>query len=293
MHKHLLYKGHEQGCEMIKKAWFYISLILIVGYCLSPLLWQFITSLKPDPELTRLPPVLPQTPPLSHYTAIFKGHPFLRIILNSAFVASSTTIFSIIVGSLAAFGFAKLRISYKAVILGIILSVSMFPPIATVSPLYIIIRALGLRDTWWALIITYTTFSLPITIWVLTNFFKEIPHELYLASRIDGCTNLQFFYKILLPLSAPGLLATAILVFIFSWNEFLFALTFTSTAASRTISVGIALFPALHEVPWGDIAAASIVVTIPLVLLVFFFQKRIIEGLTAGAVKGENPCIPC
>jgi multiple sugar transport system permease protein len=136
------------------------------------------------------------------------------------------------------------------------------------------------------LILTYTTFSLPLTIWVLTHFFRNIPQELYLASRVDGCTPFQSFYKVILPLSAPGLFATAILVFIYSWNEFLFALTFTSTVSSRTIPVGIALFPGLHEVPWGDIAAASVVVTLPLLLLVFAFQRKIIEGLTAGAIKG-------
>jgi multiple sugar transport system permease protein len=143
-----------------------------------------------------------------------------------------------------------------------------------------------MRDTVLALIITYTTFSLPLTIWVLTSFFRNLPNEIYLASRVDGCTPFQSFYKIILPLSTPGLFATAILVFIFSWNEFLFALTFTSTVASRTIPVGIALFPGVHEVPWGEIAAASVVVTIPIVILAFAFQRRIIEGLTAGAIKG-------
>jgi multiple sugar transport system permease protein len=157
---------------------------------------------------------------------------------------------------------------------------------ASVSPLYIIIRALGLRDTLFALILTYTTFSLPLSIWVLTNFFNEIPEEIYLAAKVDGCTPFQGFYKIMLPLAAPGMFATAILVFIFSWNKFLFALTFTSTVSSRTIPVGIALFPGLHEVPWGDIAAASVVVTFPLIVLVFAFQRRIIEGLTAGSIKG-------
>ena len=261
-------------------------LLSVVLFCFGPLLWQFITSLKPDYELTRIPPVLPSSPTTDHYTSIFKGHPFLRIILNSTIVAASTTVLSLIVGSLSAFGLAKLKIRYKALILGFVLSVSMFPPIATVSPLYIIIRALGLRDTWWALIITYTTFSLPLSIWILTNFFKEVPDEIYLAARVDGCSPFQIFYKIMLPLSAPGIFTTSILVFIFSWNEFLFALTFTSTVASRTIPVGIALFPGLHEIPWGDIAAASVVVTIPLVILVFAFQRRIIEGLTAGAIKG-------
>lgn len=270
----------------MKRSGFYLLVGIVIFYCLAPLMWQFITSLKPDYELTMIPPVLPKNPTTDHYISVFKGHPFLRIILNSTVVATSTTLLSLAIGSLAAFGLAKLRIGYKTLILGFILSVSMFPPIATVSPLYIIIRGLGLRDTWWALIITYTTFSLPLSIWILVNFFREIPDEIYRAARIDGCTKFQAFYRIMLPLSAPGIFTTAILVFIFSWNEFLFALTFTSTTASRTIPVGIALFPGLHEVPWGDIAAASVVVTIPLIVLVFAFQRRIIEGLTAGAVKG-------
>lgn len=272
--------------SMLRKPGFYLLLLLVVSYCFGPLLWQLITSLKADAELTRIPPVLPQDPTFSHYLSIFQEHPFLRIIWNSFIVASCTTILSLIIGSLAAFGLAKLEIKYKTFILGFVLSVTMFPPIATVSPLYIIIRALGLRDTWWALIMTYTSFSLPLSIWILTNFFREIPDEIYLAARIDGCSPFQVFYKIMFPLALPGIVTTAILVFIFSWNEFLFALTFTSTPASRTIPVGIALFPGIHEIPWGEIAAATIVVTIPLVILVFAFQRRIIEGLTAGAIKG-------
>lgn len=271
---------------MTKRIWFHFLIILLVIYCFGPYLWQFITSLKPNYELTKIPPVFPERPTIIHYISIFKGHPFSRIILNSVIVASSTTILSLLIGSLCAFGLAKLRVRYKTLILGFILSVSMFPPIATVSPLYIIIRALGLRDTWWALIITYTTFSLPLSTWILTNFYREIPDDICLAARVDGCSPFQVFYKLFLPLSAPGIVTTAILVFIFSWNEFLFALTFTSTAVSRTIPVAIALFPGIHEVPWGDIAAASVVVTIPLIIFVLAFQRRIIEGLTAGAVKG-------
>ncbi len=262
-------------------------LILITAmYCLGPFLWQVITSVKPAAQLTTLPPILPREFETAHYVAVFRGHPFLRIIANSAVVASCTTVLSLFIGSLAAFALAKFDIKRKGLILALVLSVSMFPPIATVSPLYIIIRALGLRDTLPALIMTYTTFTLPLTIWVLTNFFRSVPEELYLASSVDGCTPFQTFYKVFLPVSAPGLFATAILVFIFSWNEFLFALTFTSTVASRTIPVGIALFPGIHEIPWGEIAAASVVVTVPLVVLVFVFQKRIVEGLTAGAVRG-------
>ncbi len=270
----------------MKRAGFPILLIAMVIYCSGPLLWQCITSLKPESELTRIPPILPGDPTVNHYISIFEGYPFMRIILNTAIVSSATTLLSLILGSLSAFGLSKLRVRHKAFILGFVLSVSMFPPIATVSPLYIIIRGLGLRDTWWALILTYTSFSLPLSIWVLTNYFQQIPDEICLSARIDGCSPFQIFYKIMLPLSAPGIFTTAILVFIFSWNEFLFALTFTSTPASRTIPVAIALFPGLHEVPWGDIAAASVVVTLPLIFVVLTFQRRIIEGLTAGAVKG-------
>jgi multiple sugar transport system permease protein len=270
----------------MKRTAFYIILVIVALYCLFPLLWQLITSLKPDAELTRLPPILPHPPMIKNYISIFTAHPFIKTIFNSSIVSVSTTFLSLVLGSLAAFALAKFDIGRKGLILAFVLSASMFPPIATVSPLYIIIRALGLRDTILSLIITYTTFTLPLTIWILTSFFRKIPHEIYLASRVDGCTIFQSYYKIILPLSAPGLFATAILIFIFSWNEFLFALTFTSTVKSRTIPVEIALFPGIHEVPWGEIAAASIIVTIPLFILVFALQKRIIEGLTAGAIKG-------
>jgi multiple sugar transport system permease protein len=261
-------------------------LILLCLFCLGPLLWQLITSLKPHDTLTRLPPILPEILTMDHYISVFAGEPFLRMIGNSTAVASMATVLSIVIGSLCAFGLAKLRVSYKALILGFVLSASMFPPIAIVSPLYIIIKSLHLRDTWWALVLTYASFSLPLSVWVLTNFFRQIPDEIFRAAKVDGCTRFQIFWRVMLPLSAPGLFTTAILVFIFSWNEFLFALTFTATKASRTIPVAIALFPGLHEIPWGEIAAASIIVTIPLIVLVFAFQRRIIEGIMAGAVKG-------
>lgn len=271
---------------MTKKAGFYLSVFIVVVYSASPFVWQAVTSFKHDTEIVNIPPLLPEHPTIMHYKSIFEKRAFARIILNSTVVAAVTTLFSVIIGSIAAFAFAKLRVSAKKVLLGLILSISMFPPISTITPLYIIIKTIGLRDTWRALIITYITFSLPMTIWILTNFFKEIPDELYYAARLDGCSVFQAFYKIILPLAAPGISAVSILLFIFSWNEFLFALTFTSTSASITIPVGIALFPGVHELPWGDIAAASVIVTFPLIILVFAFQKRIIEGLTSGAVKG-------
>jgi multiple sugar transport system permease protein len=270
----------------MKKFGFYLLLIIVCLFCLGPMLWQMITSIKPYSELTTLPPIFPSKPIGTNYISVFKLHPFLTIIRNSVIVATVTTIFSLILGSFAAFALAKMKVPRKNLILLLILSASMFPPIATVSPLYMFFRALQLRDSLLSLIITYTTFSLPLTIWVLTNFFETVPDEIYKASRVDGCTTFQSLYKVLLPLVMPGISATAILVFIFAWNEFLYALTFTSTVSSRTIPVGIALFPGMHEVPWGEIAAASVIVTIPLVALVFAFQRRIIEGLTAGAVKG-------
>jgi multiple sugar transport system permease protein len=270
----------------MRRTLFIFSVAAVILFCIGPLLWQVVTSVKPDHELTRIPPLLPAAPTASHYAAILKERTFLRVIANSFVVAALSTVLSILIGSLAAFGLAKLRVAFKTLILAFILSASLFPPIATVSPLYLIIRELGLRDTWWALIITYTSFSLPLSVWILTSFFRAIPDELYLAARVDGCTPFQAFRRIVLPLAAPGIFTTAILAFIFSWNEFLFALTFTATEASRTIPVAIALFPGMHEIPWGDIAAASVVVTVPLVVLVFVFQRRIIEGLTAGAVKG-------
>jgi len=268
------------------KLSFLFLLLVTVIFCLGPIAWQAVTSLKPDTELTILPPILPENPTLDHYVAVFRDYPFLRIIVNSLIVASTTTLLCLVIGSLAGFALAWLGFKGKGVILGIALAISMFPPVATVSPLYLIIRALGLRDTWWALVMTHTTFALPLALWILTSFFREIPNEIYKAAQIDGCTPLQAFYKILLPLSAPGLATAAILVFIFSWNEFLFALTFTTTEASRTIPVGIALFPGLHEIPYGDIAAASLIVTLPVILLTLVFQRRIVQGLTAGAVKG-------
>ncbi len=270
----------------MKKTGFYITLFIVCIYCIGPFLWQMISSVKPSSELTKLPPVLPHTLTFNHYISVFQGHPFGRIIANSFVVSMISTVFSLTFGSLSAFGLSKLNIKGKGLIFAFVLSISMFPPIATVSPLYLVIRALGLRDTWWALIITYTTFTLPMSIWILSSFFREIPDELYRAAKVDGCSAFQIFYKIFLPLAGPGIFATAILVFIFSWNEFLYALTFTSTTASRTIPVGIALFPGLHEMPWGDIAAASVVVTLPLIILVLIFQRRIIEGLAAGAIKG-------
>ncbi len=267
---------------MIKR----LAVLLVSLFCVGPIVWQAITSLKRDADLTRIPPLLPIPATFEHYLTIFTETPFARVIANSFLVASLTTLFALFLGSLAAFALAKLDVRRGSLILAGVLSVSMFPPIATVSPLYVMVRAVGLRDSPLALVALYSTFSLPLGIWVMTNFFRNVPDELFRAARVDGCTVFSAFYRVMLPLAAPGLAATGLLVFITAWNEFLLALTFTVTTASRTIPVAIALFPGLHEIPWGEIAAASMVVTAPIALLVFIFQRRIVDGLTAGAVKG-------
>lgn len=270
----------------MKRLGLAFGLVLVALWCLAPFAWQLLTSLRPAAELTSLPPLLPSRLVADHYLAVLAGHPLARLMLNSAIVAAGATLIALAFGAAAAFALAKLRVRRYALILAVVLATSMFPPIATVSPLYLLINALGLRDTLPALILTYAGFALPLAVWVLTNFMRELPDELYDAARVDGCTPWQAFRAIFLPLAGPGLAATGLLVFILSWNEFLYALTFTATLRSRTVPVGIALFPGLHEIPWGEIAAASMLVTLPLVLLVLLFQRRIVQGLTAGAVKG-------
>ena len=190
------------------------------------------------------------------------------------------------VSATAAFAIAKLEFPGRSLLLGAALAISMFPPIATVSPLYLALRAVGLRDSLAGLVLPYTTFALPLTLWLLTSFFREVPDEIYRAALADGCTPWQAFVRVYLPLSWPALATSAILVFIFSWNELLYALSFISTPAKRTIPVAIALFAGEHVEPWGQIAAASVTATLPLVALTLLFQRRIVAGLTAGAVKG-------
>ncbi|HHZ82590.1 MAG TPA: carbohydrate ABC transporter permease [Nitrospirales bacterium] len=263
-----------------------LCVILVLLWSLLPILWQVTTSFKPNSELLSLPPLMPASPTFEHYRVLFDEQPFHHVLVNSTVVAFATTLAALGIGSLAAFPLARLPIRGKGPFLGIVLGASMFPAIVTVGPLFVIIRELGLRDTWWALVISHTSFSLPLTIWILTNFMRELPEDLYRASRIDGCTPWQSFYHVFLPLCRPGLAAAAILVFLFSWTEFLFALTFTATEASRTVPVAIALFPGLHEIRWGEMAAASVIVTIPVFLIVGAFHKHIVRGLTVGAVKG-------
>jgi multiple sugar transport system permease protein len=270
----------------MKRAGVWFGLAAACIWSLAPFLWQLLTSLKPQAELESLPPLLPSAITLTHYQTIFAGHPFPRLLANSAIVAIGTTLAAVALGSLAGFALAKLRPHGRIAVLAAVVALSMLPPIATISPLFLLVNAMGLRDTLPGLMLVYTAFALPLAVWLMTQFFRGIPDELYIAARVDGCTALGAFRKVMLPLATPGLSATALLIFIFSWNEFLYALSLTSSVTARTVPVGIALFPGLHEIPWGEIAAGSVVATLPVVLLAVLFQRRVLEGLTVGAVKG-------
>lgn len=262
------------------------AVILLLGFCLFPIAWQLLTALKPTAELVTLPPLLPSTLTLDHFASVFAEGSFVRILFNSTVVAVGTTLLCLALGAPAAFALAKLNVPARRPILLGVLSVSMFPPIAVVGPLFLLIRFLHLRDTFWALIVSDTTFALPLTVWVLTNFFRDVPDDLLRAARVDGCSALQALVYVFLPIVTPGIVTAALLTFVFTWNEFLFALTFTATEAARTATVEISLFPGVHEVPWGEMAAAAIIVTLPILIIVLAVQRRIVAGLTAGAIKG-------
>lgn len=268
----------------MKRLGLLLGATAVVTFCVGPFAWQALTSLRPEGEQTSL--TLPRRLTTQAYAQVFEEHAFARVLLNSFGVAALTTALCLVVGGLAAFALARLPLPAGRLLLAVALGASMFPPIATVGPLYLVVRTLGLRDHLAALVVPYTTFALPLTMWILTSHFRALPVELYRAAKMDGCTSFGAFRRVLLPLAAPGLATTALLVFISSWNEFLYALTFTSTPAHRTVPVAIALFSSGHVEPWAQLAAASVLVTLPLVVLTLLFQRRLVAGLTAGAVKG-------
>ena len=255
-------------------------------WSVGPFLWMAITSIKPDRDLTALPPILPTEITFSHYVALFEQRPFYKYIINSTVVSIATTLICLVIGSLAGYAFGRLHFPARLPLLLTVLVVSMFPQISIVAPLYRMFQSRRVLNTYEGLIIPYNAFALPLAIWILTSFFRSIPAELEDASRIDGSTRLGAFFRMILPLSVPGLFTTAILVFIAARNGFLFALTFTTFIDHQTIPVGIALLPAMYHVPWGTIAAASTLVTLPLVVLMLILQRWIVRGIVAGALKG-------
>jgi multiple sugar transport system permease protein len=276
-------KGLEWG-----KIGRYIAVALVVFVSLAPLYWTIVTSVKSGIELNVSPPTLfPHSFSLANYAEDLSLTTFTRDLLNSAIIATITTLLALAVGILCAYAIARMKFRGVAVVLGITLSVQMIPLIAMVGPLFVIFSGpIPIYNTYAALIIPDLVLSLPITVWFMTSFFRDLPPDLEEAARVDGASRLRALWDIIVPLTAPGVFAAAILSFIGVWNDFLFGLTLTADQNAQPVTVGVSRFAGEHTIPWGEIAAAAVIVTIPLVIVVLFLQKRIVAGLTAGAVKG-------
>ncbi|MBB5153390.1 carbohydrate ABC transporter permease [Saccharopolyspora phatthalungensis] len=269
-----------------KTKWALLNIVVVV-YALVPVLWILSLSFK-SPATLSDGNLIPREWTLENYAAIFRTSEFTRALLNSIGIALIATAIAVVLGTMAAYAIARLEFPGKRLLVGASLLIAMFPQVSLVSPLFEIERALGLFDTWPGLILPYITFSLPLAIYTLSAFFREIPWELEKAAKMDGATPGQAFGKVIAPLAAPGVFTTAILVFIFCWNDFLFAISLTSTENSRTVPVALQFFTgdSQFEDPTGSISAAAVVITIPIIVFVLFFQRRIVSGLTSGAVKG-------
>jgi multiple sugar transport system permease protein len=263
-----------------------ILILVVVLYALIPVAWITSLSLKSSDQLSDRKFFSGIS--FDNYDVIFSDDTFLAALINSLGIAGIATLISIVLAAMAAYALARLDFAGKAVILSGALAVAMFPPISIVGSLFDMWRTIGLYDTWPGLIIPYMTFTLPLAIYTLSAFFREIPWELEQAAQIDGATPFQAFRKIIVPLAAPGVFTAAILVFIFAWNDFIFANTLTSTDDARTVPAALAFFTGASqfEQPIGAVSAAAVVVTIPIIIMVLIFQRRIVAGLTAGAVKG-------
>ncbi|NJL80022.1 MAG: carbohydrate ABC transporter permease [Richelia sp. RM2_1_2] len=273
----------------LKKILLWMAIIFVVVFSLAPALWQLLTSFKINEDISKLPTIyFPTRITLSHYTELFTRRPFWRYILNSAFVSIVSTAFSLGIGAPAAYALARLRPKGQNIILAGILIVTLFPGILLFLGLLEIVQFLHLGNNYLALIIPYTAINLPLTILVLRSFFEQLPKDLEDSARVDGYNTWQMLTQIILPMTLPALVTTGILTFIFAWNEFIFALTFITREDMKTIPVAAAQLSgaSTFEIPYGPIAAATVLGTLPLVLLVLFFQRKIVQGLTAGAVKG-------
>jgi multiple sugar transport system permease protein len=273
--------------EQRDKAFWTIGTVIIVVYALMPVAWITSLSLKQGSDLTD-GRFLPRSISFENYRSILDSGQFLQPLRNSIGIAILATFLSVLLATLAAYAIARLRFPGKKLVLTGALAIAMFPPISIIGPLFNMWRSLNLYDTWPGLIIPYMTFTLPLAIWTLSAFFREIPWELEQAAQVDGATPFQAFRKVIVPLAAPGVFTAAILVFFFAWNDFLFSISLTSTDSSRTVPAALAFFTgnSQFEQPTGSIAAAAVIVTIPIVIMVLIFQRRIVAGLTAGAVKG-------
>lgn len=269
-----------------KVSWGLLNTVVVI-YALIPVLWIASLSFK-SPATLADGNFIPREWSLENYKNIFSTTEFTRALVNSIGIAIIATAIAVVFGTMAAYAIARLDFPGKNLLVGVSLLIAMFPQVSLVSPLFEIERSLGLFDTWPGLILPYITFALPLAIYTLSAFFREIPWELEKAAKMDGATPGQAFRRVIAPLAAPGVFTTAILVFIFCWNDFLFAISLTSTEQSRTVPVALSFFTgsSQFEDPAGSIAAAAVVITIPIILFVLFFQRRIVAGLTSGAVKG-------
>lgn len=273
--------------KIVKTTLFYALVVFIVVVSVFPFYYAILTSFKSGTDIFRIT-YWPVSFSFENYTAVFNQGSFPRNLLNSVFVASVTVILALFLAVTAAFALSRVRFRGRGFLLMVILGVSMFPQIAVLAGLFEVIRALGIYNTPWALIFSYTIFTLPFTVWVLTTFMRDLPVEIEEAAIVDGASPWVIITRVFMPLMWPALVTTGLLAFIGAWNEFLFALTFTSSNDTRTVPVAIALLSggSQYEIPWGIIMAASVIVTVPLVVLVLIFQRKIVSGLTAGGVKG-------
>jgi len=275
--------------RILSRAGFWLLVLVIALYTLFPFYWALNSSFKGEQEIMGPATYVPSNPTLINYQSVISDNNFLRALGNSTLVSATTVIVALLVGSFAAYALGRIQFRGRTAMLYAVLSMTMFPQISVLSGLFAIVKDLGVFGSPLALIFSYPIFTLPFTVWVLTSFFRGLPAEIEQAAYVDGATSFQTFYMILLPLTAPALVTTGLLAFISAWNEYLFALTFTITdPGSYTVPVAIALFSGkiARQEPIAEVMAAAMVVTFPLLALVMVFQNRIVEGLTAGAVKG-------
>jgi len=273
--------------EQSKSILVALGAVLTVVFCLSPFFYMALTSLSRHPDF-----LLPDKPfgiTFSNFLSVICSDSvhFMAFLRNSLIISAASAVISVLIASLAAYAVTRLPVPGKIFLMFLILSVSMFPPVSLVSYLFKLMSVLGWVNTYQALVFPYTAWTLPLSLWILVSYFAQVPRDLDKAGLIDGCSRLQILIKVIFPVAAPGIFSTMLLAFIFAFNEFLFALMLTTDHSARTIPVGIALFEGLHgQIPWGEIMAAATITTIPVVILTLVFQRRIIQGLTRGAVKG-------
>jgi trehalose/maltose transport system permease protein len=277
--------------KIVPRLIFYLLVAIILIYTLVPFYWAVRSAFMPTDQLTATPiKYIPTSPSLGNFRAVLQDNQFRRALINSAIVSISVTLLALVAGSFASYALGRFKFKGRTPVLYLILSMTMFPQIAILGSLFNMINQFKLYNRLGSLVLTYLVFTLPFTVWVLTSFFRQMPAALEEAAYVDGATPFQTFYKVLLPLAGPGLVTTGLLAFIGAWNEFLFAVSFTQTPEHRTVPPAIATFAGTtgsgFEVPWGSIMAATVIVTVPIVVLVLIFQRKILAGLTAGAVKG-------